>query len=122
MLGDRRFRPVVATGGWRRPILAKLAAAGIDITGLPFASADDAIARSDIFGLAMARAGGCDRAVLIGDGVWDVVTARQLGTGFLGVGTADRAARLVAAGAHRVVADYTDLPAVLAILAEQGPL
>ena len=58
-----------------------------------------------------------------GDGQRDVKTARDLGYPFVGVGEGERAARLVAAGARHVVADFSDPDAVLHLMetASAGP-
>ena len=61
------------------------------------------------------------RIVCIGDGVWDVRTAASLGLPCIGVGTAGRAERLAAAGATRVVPDFTDLEAVFNALEDATP-
>ena len=91
---------VVATGAWRRSAMLKLAAAEIDIAGLVFASADDAVDRGEIVRKAMVQlAGGVDRAIFVGDGLWDVATASRLGLGILGIGSGEWAAELRGAGA-----------------------
>ena len=48
----------LATGGWGGSAKAKLRQAGIDVQGLPFASADDAEARIDIMKSCLNRAAG----------------------------------------------------------------
>lgn len=103
----------IATGGWRLSAELKLTAAGLG-TDLLYATADDAEARTDIFSLAWSRATAHSQAtstVLIGDGIWDVATARHLGWRFLGVGTGARALRLQRAGAATVVPDFVGLEA-----------
>ncbi len=62
---------------------------------------------------------GCDspdRIVCVGDGVWDVRTARQLGYAFIGVGSGAEADRLRAEGAGHVVADFRDTVRVISAL------
>jgi phosphoglycolate phosphatase-like HAD superfamily hydrolase len=94
--------------------MLKLAAAEIDIAGLVFASADDAVDRGEIVRKAMVQlAGSVDRAIFVGDGLWDVATASRLGLGFLGIGSGERAAALRGAGAGSVLADFLDTPAVV---------
>ena len=61
------------------------------------------------------------RIVCIGDGVWDVRTATSLGLPCIGVGTGGRAERLAAAGATRVVPDFTDLEAIFNALENATP-
>ena len=109
---DARFELAIATGAWRRSAMLKLAAAEIDIAGVASASAD--VDRGEIVRKAMVRlAGGVDRAIFAGDGLWDVATASTLGLGFLGIGSGDRAAALKGAGAGSVLADFLDTPAVV---------
>ena len=111
---DARFELAIATGAWRRSAMLKLAAAEIDIAGLVFASADDAVDRGEIVRKAMVQlAGGVDRAIFVGDGLWDVATASRLGLGFLGIGSGERAAALRSAGAGSVLADFLETPAVV---------
>jgi phosphoglycolate phosphatase-like HAD superfamily hydrolase len=111
---DARFELAIATGAWRRSAMLKLAAAEIDIAGVAFASADDAVDRGEIVRKAMVQlAGGVDRAIFVGDGLWDVATAGTLGLGFLGIGSGERAAALKGAGAGSVLADFLDTPAVV---------
>ncbi|MBG0810928.1 HAD family hydrolase [Methylosinus sp. H3A] len=117
LAADARFEVVIATGAWREPISMKLAAAGVDIGGFPFACGDDAIERARIFSLAVERAAGSfERIVLVGDGVWDIVTARALGFSFLGVGSGAEAERLREEGAEHVVEDFSRLDAVVELL------
>ena len=61
------------------------------------------------------------RRVCIGDGVWDVHTATRLGLPCIGVGSGAGAERLAAAGAARVVPDFTDLAAILDALEDATP-
>lgn len=103
---------VAATGGWRAPTLLKLAAARI-ADKLLAASSDDSCERAQVFSLAIQRAREDEEArrkvVLVGDGTWDLATATALGTGFIGVGSGERARRLRQAGAGVVLPDYQDL-------------
>ena len=104
----------VATGGWRVSAERKLSTVGVP-TDLLYATADDAEARVDIFGLAWTRATAHSArpgvTVLVGDSVWDVATARRLGWRFLGVGRGANARHLREAGAALIVPDYADLDA-----------
>ncbi|WP_034994939.1 HAD family hydrolase [Beijerinckia mobilis] len=119
---DSRFAVAIATGAWKVPIHLRLAAAGIDIGNFPFASADDAIERQTIFALAAERAGGVfRRIVLVGDGIWDVATAKSLGWCFVGIGTGPQAASLREAGAMQVVENYLNLTKVVSLLETAAP-
>jgi phosphoglycolate phosphatase-like HAD superfamily hydrolase len=102
----------IATGGRDRTARLKLAAAGLPADRL-LASSDDSRARTEIFSLALSRLGDSNethrrRIVLVGDGVWDVRTAAQLGWAMVGVGSGERATRLRAAGANVVIPHFED--------------
>jgi phosphoglycolate phosphatase-like HAD superfamily hydrolase len=59
-----------------------------------------------------------ERAVLFGDGPWDIESAREAGIAFVGINEHERGrARLRAAGAEHVFADFTDAAAILRVLA-----
>lgn len=114
---SERHSVAIATGAWSRSALVKLGAAGIEIEGLPFASGDEAIDRCSIFSLAARRSPGpFARTILVGDGVWDVATARSLNMAFLGVGSGARADQLRAAGADVIVGDFSSIETVIAAL------
>lgn len=103
----------IATGAWRAPALAKLAHAGLDAGWIPAAFAEDGFSREGIIGrareraLAAAKVVSFDRIVLVGDGVWDVQAARQLGYGFVGITHDADAALLRRQGARVLLPDYS---------------
>lgn len=107
-----------ATGGWSTSAQRKLKSAGLHFDGLPFASSDDAAARTDIMRIAIERAGmrPTDSIVYIGDAVWDARACRELQIPFIGIGAGDDARRLIEEGARAVFADYSDLPRFCAML------
>jgi phosphoglycolate phosphatase-like HAD superfamily hydrolase len=113
----------VATGAWRRSAELKLAAARVDVSGLAFASCDDAHSRRDIVRAAMRKAadlqagGGFDACVAVGDGVWDLETAAALRIPFVGVARGDQAAALRSRGATVVFEDLSDAGAFLEAVA-----
>ncbi|HMN96060.1 MAG TPA: haloacid dehalogenase-like hydrolase [Phycisphaerales bacterium] len=126
----------IATGGWRRSALLKLSVAGIDVSDVPAAFADDCRSREGIIETAIRRAlaatpeaAAADhlakpapmapRVVYVGDGPWDLRAARRLGIGFVGVGSGDVARRLRAAGAAEVL-DRLDPVERLAAALEQA--
>ena len=45
----------------------------------------------------------------IGDGLWDLQAARELGWNFIGIGSGDARSRLLAGGASLVVRDFRQL-------------
>ncbi len=101
-----------ATGGWRTSAVLKLRAAGIpsEILG---ASSSDSPERAEVFRLAATRAGQkggqAGPIVLVGDGLWDVQVAAELGFRFVGINSGPQADQLRRAGAQTVVADFADL-------------
>ena len=114
---------VLATGGYRLTACFKLERAGLEVADLPCACADGGLSREEIIGIALARARAAykvdqfARIVSVGDGLWDVRTARNLNLPFVGVGRGAHAERLRAAGAHAVLPDFADVDAVLQVLA-----
>jgi phosphoglycolate phosphatase-like HAD superfamily hydrolase len=84
---SQRCAIAIATGCWRDTSRFKLASAGYQVDGIPFASSSDCYRRVDIILNAIGLAGGTvERAVYIGDQLWDYRAARELGVGFIGVG------------------------------------
>jgi phosphoglycolate phosphatase-like HAD superfamily hydrolase len=78
----------LAAGDWQESAEIKLERAGFELDGVPIASADDALARQEIIALALARAGGSEahpHVVYVGDGVWDLAAARDLGLAVVGI-------------------------------------
>jgi phosphoglycolate phosphatase-like HAD superfamily hydrolase len=121
------WRAAFATGAWGRAARFKLAAAGLAVDALPLASAEDGPARVAIVRAAHARAvaaaqhstsgeGLFERVVLVGDGVWDVATARALEMPFVGRAEGAGAAQLRASGAGAVFSDFRQLGMVLTAL------
>ncbi len=117
----------LATGAWRAAARLKIGRSGLELDEVPAAFGEDGPSRQGIVSAAIARArvhagvDGFAQMVCIGDGVWDIRTAASLGLPCIGVGTGSHAARLAAAGAARVIPDFTDLEAVLNALEEAAP-
>jgi phosphoglycolate phosphatase-like HAD superfamily hydrolase len=116
LLRDLRARPdvrvAIATGGWAETALMKLAAIGVSVEGIGFASSSDAHARTKIMELAAERAlRGAVPATrtYLGDGAWDQRASAELGLRFIAIGRAlEHEPRFD---------DYADRDAVLACLA-----
>lgn len=94
----------IATGGWEHSARLKLKLSGLDRFGLPLASSDDAVKRSDIMRIAARRTLGhaaAENAVFtyVGDGVWDLRASRELDWAFVGIASGARALQLAHAGA-----------------------
>lgn len=133
--GRSGWGAALATGAWRESARIKLAAAGLGVEGLPAAFADDAWARADIAAFAIGRALGrafdpgreaarafvdrvrpeTDGIIYVGDGVWDLSTARTLGLGFIGVRVDGDPERLIAEGAdpRAIVGHFEPLAAMM---------
>jgi phosphoglycolate phosphatase-like HAD superfamily hydrolase len=122
--GDPEWGVALATGGWRVTSHFKLRAGGLNVDGIPVANADDARTREEIAVCAYQQA--CDQAdvddfcgtVLIGDGVWDLTAARNLGAGFVGIARGEGAGRLRSLGAATVQADFEPVSGFVELLAE----
>jgi len=121
-LPRRGWAVAVATGAWGVSARLKLAAARLP-RDLPLATSDGLPERAAIVRAAIDRAAalhggaGFGVVVAVGDAVWDVEMARQLGLPFVGVDAEDDGAELREAGVGRVLKDYLDLEEVLAALA-----
>ena len=101
----REWKVAIATGCWRETAKFKLAAAGFDLTDIPFACASDRYGRAEIISLAAERAGvPIEETIYVGDGVWDLKATRQLGIPFIGVGR--KTERLQEAGAKHILAAF----------------
>jgi phosphoglycolate phosphatase-like HAD superfamily hydrolase len=104
----------LATGGWRESALLKLEAAGLDTKSLPMTSSNDALSREAIMKLSEESAKRAynvhsfDSVVYVGDGIWDVQSARSVGYHFIGIGIDDGASRLRDEGAIHIIPDFTD--------------
>ena len=114
----------IATGCWRESALLKLTAAKIDIEGIPAAYAEDGLSREEILQAAVSQSleqyglSSFAKIVSIGDGLWDVRTARRLNFTFLGVGRGESAAMLRQAGAKHVLEDFADYGRLVCFLNE----
>lgn len=112
---------VIATGSWSRSAALKIAACDLDISA-PLYSSDDSISRSEIVEEAIRGAlhtweqTSFERIVLVGDGLWDLTTARQMGYPFVGIASGEKARMLLEHGASEVFEDYRDLPRVMSAL------
>lgn len=104
----------VATGCWRASAQLKLRAANIALHEKPAGFAEDGPSRETIVSAAIERAKqtynrtSFDKIVSVGDGVWDVKTATNLGLSFVGIGADKRAETLRQNGARHILPDYND--------------
>ncbi|BCQ37389.1 MULTISPECIES: HAD family hydrolase [Erwinia] len=105
---------VFATGSLRSGALHKLSVIGIDPDDFILITASEFHTREEIVQQAV-QAGSLryqirqpQRVISIGDGIWDLKTARNLGYEFLGIGEGTKAEQLRTSGAT-VYADFNDL-------------
>ena len=102
----------LATGAWRRSVEFKIQHAGLSITDIPSAFAEDGPSRESIVLTAVERAAAhyrqrsFERIISVGDALWDVRTARKLGLPFLGIAEEPRASALRKGGASHVIEDF----------------
>jgi phosphoglycolate phosphatase-like HAD superfamily hydrolase len=121
---ERGWAIAIASGAWRGSARIKLQSAGISPEGFPSVFADESISREGIIQIAIARAlaryqqARFERIVSLGDGVWDVRAARNLGLPFVGIGDGLLRNRLLAEGANRVIGDFLDFDKLLKCLDE----
>jgi phosphoglycolate phosphatase-like HAD superfamily hydrolase len=124
-LGADGWTIAFATGAWGPSARMKLGAARLP-TRLPLFCSDDAFERVAIVSLAWQhceREGRVpfDRVVSVGDGVWDVRAAKDLGLTFVGVATGAKAERLSALGASHIIANLEYGPLSEALAAARVP-
>jgi len=121
---ELEWRVAIASGSWRVSAELKLKVAGIKEDDFPAAFADDGHSREEILKSAVLKAqlhyqqSHFTRIVSVGDGLWDVRTARNLRFPFLGIGREKRGKTLRRAGATHVIRDFADYAEVIRCLAE----
>lgn len=121
---EPEWKIAIASGGWRDSAILKLKAAGIEANDYPGAFADDGYSREEILQTAISKAEKLyrqrcfARIVSVGDGVWDVRTARNLEFPFLGIGVKDREKKLRRAGATHIIQDFADYEKLIRCLTE----
>jgi phosphoglycolate phosphatase-like HAD superfamily hydrolase len=102
-----------AGGAWTASAIFKLQSAHLPIDNIPYAFSDDDDSREGITAVALARAEqhygrSFSHIVYIGDGVWDIRSARLSGYAFIGIASGDEAEELFAEGATHVFPNYDD--------------
>lgn len=103
---------VLATGGMRRTALFKLSRIGVEGASMAGAFANDGVSRADIVRTAIQRTEvRPDDVVYVGDGLWDLRTAAELGIRFIGIANDSPSAPLESAGATAILPDYADMRA-----------
>ncbi len=103
----------LATGGMRQTALFKLSRIGIEGASMIGAFANDAVSRTDIARMAIERSGvSPDDIVYVGDGLWDLRTAAEMGIRFIGIAYESSPEHLSSAGATIILSDYENARAV----------
>ncbi len=115
------FAIAFATGGFRSSAELKLRRAGLFDGSIPLATADDVVSREQIMRIASARAAReygvkFTRFTHVGDGIWDLRAARELGWDFIGLGIGEPAACLRREGATVVLPDFEPASSFLSAL------
>lgn len=105
------FCAAIATGCFLASAEFKLRKAGLFDGSISMAGCDDAPSREAIMLSAARKAGakhGCQFSAVtyVGDGVWDIRAARNLGWGFIGIASGDGAEQLRSAGASTVLRSF----------------
>lgn len=114
---SQTFRAAIATGSWRGALLKKTESAGLDLTGIPVATSDDAERRAEIIRIAISRASeqyafrNWKSITYVGDGVWDLRAASELNLRFVGIAKGADAERLRRTGAEVVLSDLREFSA-----------
>jgi phosphoglycolate phosphatase-like HAD superfamily hydrolase len=120
---NKEWVSVIATGGWIKSAQFKLQAANLFVS-CPIVSSDDGLSREEIVSQAIEsalhfyRVKGFSRIVSIGDGIWDVNTAKSLRLPFVGIARGTKADRLRSLGVSHLFPDFADLDAVVTALDE----
>ena len=121
---ELEWRVAIASGSWRVSAALKLKVAGIELDDFPAAFADDGLSREEILKSALVKAQfrygqrHFARIVSVGDGLWDVRTARNLRFPFLGIGSEEGRKTLRRAGATHVIRDFANYTEVIRCLTE----
>ena len=111
---EKDWAIALATGCYYDSAKLKLEQANIDIEDYPNATADDAVSREEILQIAIEkslkhyRQKEFEKIVSIGDGVWDVKTAKNLGLDFIGIAGGEHAEGLRKEGAEFIIEDFRD--------------
>jgi phosphoglycolate phosphatase-like HAD superfamily hydrolase len=119
---DPNCAVAIATGAWKQTAQFKLQQVKLDKIVIPMACSDDARARVDIMQcaydrtLAFYQQSQFQTVTYIGDGVWDGIASKQLNYHFIGIGTGERVADLLATGAKCVLPNYQNLAEIMSVL------
>lgn len=122
---EKDWAIALATGCFCDSAELKLEKARLNVNDFPIATADDAISREEILQIAIKkslkhyRQKEFEKIVSIGDGVWDVRTAKNLSLGFIGIASGIQAELLRSEGANYIIKDFKYYEIFLGYLNEQ---
>lgn len=122
---EKDWAIALATGSFYDSAKLKLEKAKINIQDFPIGTADDAVSREKILQIAIEKSlekyglKKFEKIVSIGDGVWDVRTAKNLSLNFIGIASGKGADALREAGANYIIKDFRDYENFLAYLNKQ---
>ncbi|MDZ8108010.1 MAG: HAD hydrolase-like protein [Nostoc sp. DedQUE12a] len=115
------YQVAYAGGGWAASAIFKLKSADLPIDNIPYAFSDDDESREGIMAIAHSRAEIYydqlfSEVVYIGDGVWDIRSAKKSGYSFIGIACDNQAKALFNEGATDVFPNYDDYESFLLAL------
>lgn len=119
---EKDWAIALATGCYYDSAELKLRAAKLNIKDFPIATADDAVSREEILLIAIGksleryRQNEFEKIFSIGDGVWDLRTAKNLNLEFIGIAGGERAEKLRREGAQFLIEDFRDYKVFLEYL------
>lgn len=111
---EKSWSIALATGCYYNSAKLKLEKAKIEAKDFPIGTADDGVSREDILQMAVKkslekyRLEKFEKIVSIGDGVWDVRTAKNLSLNFIGIASGKRAEVLREEGANYIIKNFAD--------------
>ncbi len=121
---EKDWAIAVATGSFYDSAKLKLEKGKIEVKDIPIETADDAVSREEILQTAIKKSlekyglEKFEKIVSIGDGVWDVRTAKNLSLDFIGIASGKRAEVLREEGANYIIKDFRDYDNFFAYLNE----
>lgn len=111
---EKDWAIALATGCFYESAELKLKQANINIEDFPAATADDGLSREEILQTAIERSlefyrqNKFEKIVSVGDGVWDVRTAKNLCLDFIGIAVGENIEKLRHEGAEFIIENFTD--------------
>jgi len=115
------YEVAYAGGAWTASATFKLQSANLPIHNVPHAFSDDDESREGITVIALSRAEtyygqSFSDVIYIGDGIWDIRSAKKSGYSFVGIASGNEAEVLFNEGATHVFPNYNDRKSFLVAL------